>query len=267
MVHNAAKYNKLQYSKRKDSVKDMTNSISNNAAAVEAASTQSVKKTKVTTGKTIGQPELSEKAQKYYEELKKKYGDMDFILVDPKLKQQAEANASAYASPNKTVVLIDSEKIEKMAEDEDYRKKYEGIIGNARNQISQLAQQLKSSGTNVKGFGMKIDDGGTASFFAVIDKSQSAQKQRIAKKAEEKAAQKKADAKKAEEKRAEKRKEKLANEKDKAGKTEKEDTVTITASSADELVKKIDDYLFMDRSNYLETDEEKQMGRNIDFSV
>lgn len=262
MVHIAANYNRLQHSRRKDSVRDMTNSISSNAALVEAAATENVKKTKVTTGKTIGKPELSEKAQKYYEQLKKKYGDMDFILVDPKLKQQAEANAQAYASPNKTVVLIDSDKIEKMAEDEEYRAKYEGIIGNARNQISRLAEQLKSSGANVKGFGMKINDGGTASFFAVIDKSQAAQKQRIAKKSEEKAAQKKA-----EEKRAEKRNEKRAEEKEKYGKTDKDDTVTITASSADELIRKIDDYLIMERSNYLETNEEKQMGRNIDFSV
>lgn len=245
----------------------MTNSISNNAAVVETAATESVKKTKVNTGKTIGQPELSEKAQKYYEQLKNKFGDMDFILVDPKLKQQAEANASAYASPNKTVVLIDSDKIEQMAEDEAYREKYEGIISNAKSQISQLAQQLTSSGSNVKGFGIKVNDGGTASFFAVIDKSQAAQKQRIAKKSEEKAAQKKADAKKAEEKRAEKQNEKRAEEKEKYNRTEKEDTVTITASSADELIKKIDDYLIMERSNYVETDEEKLMGRNIDFSV
>lgn len=253
--------------RRKDSVKDMTNSISNNAALMETASVESTKKTKVTSGKTIGNPELSEKAQKYYDELKKKYGDMEFILVDPKLKQQAEANASAYASPNKTVVLIDSDKIEKMAEDEEYRAKYEGIIGSARNQISQLAEQLKSTGANVKGFGIKINDGGTASFFAAIDKSQKAQKQRIEKKAEEKAEQKKADAKKAEEKRAEKRSEKRAEEKGKYEKTDNDDTITISASSIDELIRKIDDYVIMDRSNYVETDIEKQYGRNIDFSV
>lgn len=258
---------KLQRIRRKDSVKNMTNSISSNAAVMEAAGAQSTEKTKVTSGKTIGKPELSEKAQKYYEQLKKKYGDMEFILVDPKLKQQAEANASAYAGPNKTVVLIDSDKIEQMAEDEEYREKYEGIISNARNQISRLAEQLKSTGANVKGFGMKINDGGNASFFAVIDKSQQAQKERIVKKAEEKAEQKKADAKKAEEKRAEKRTEKRAEEKSKYEKTEKEDTITITASSIDELIRKIDDYVFMDRSNYVETDAEKQMGRNIDFSV
>ncbi|MDE6927051.1 MAG: hypothetical protein K2P59_17705, partial [Acetatifactor sp.] len=30
-------------------------------------------------GKTIGQPKLSDKAAKYYEELKKKFSNMDFI--------------------------------------------------------------------------------------------------------------------------------------------------------------------------------------------
>ncbi len=254
------------YVNRKDSVKNMTNSVSNNTALMETAATDRTKKTKVASGKTIGKPELSEKAQKYYEQLKKKFGDMEFILVEPKLKEQAEANAAAYASPNKTVVLIDSDKIEQMAEDEAYREKYEGIISNARTQINQLAEQLTATGANVKGFGMKINDGGNASFFAVIDKSQKAQKQRIEKKAEEKAAQKKADAKKAEEKRAEKREEKRTEEKKKSEK-ENEDTVTISASSAEELIQKINDYIFMDKSNYVETEEEKQMGRNIDFSV
>jgi hypothetical protein len=245
----------------------MTNSISNNTAVTETAAVETTKKTKVTTGKTIGNPELSEKAQKYYEQLKEKFGDMEFILVDPSLKQQAEANASAYASPNKTVVLIDSDKIEQMAEDEDYREKYEGIISSAKSQISQLAEQLMASGTSVKGYGMQVNDGGTASFFAVIDKSQEAQKERIEKKAEEKAAQKKEDAKKAEEKRAEKKAEQKAEEKKKAEKAEDEDTVTIKASSIEELLQKINDYTFMDRSNYVETEAEKQVGRNIDFSV
>ena len=42
---------------------------------------QTTKKSAVTNGKTIGDPQLSEKAQKYYEQLKKKFSNMDFILV------------------------------------------------------------------------------------------------------------------------------------------------------------------------------------------
>ena len=44
-------------------------------------------------GKTIGDPKLSKEAQKYYEKLKKKYGNYDFILVSKDQKANAQANA------------------------------------------------------------------------------------------------------------------------------------------------------------------------------
>ena len=81
----------------------------------------SVKKSKVR-GKTIGEPELSDKASKYYEDLKKKYSNMDFVLVSRDQKEFAKAQAGKFANPGKMVVLIDEDKIEKMAEDENYRK-------------------------------------------------------------------------------------------------------------------------------------------------
>lgn len=83
-------------------------------------------------------------------------------------------------------VLIDEDKIERMAEDENYRKQYEGIIANAASGLSQLGQSIAATGANVKGYGMQVNDGGTASFFAVLKKSGAAQKERIAKKAEQK---------------------------------------------------------------------------------
>ena len=90
-------------------------------------------------GKTIGSPKLSEKAARYYEQLKSKYSNMDFILVSADQKEQAKAQAGSYANANKMVVLIDEEKIEKMAEDENYRKQYEGIIANAATGLSSMS--------------------------------------------------------------------------------------------------------------------------------
>ena len=75
------------------------------------------KKGKVT-GRTIGEPELSEKAAKYYEKLKAKYSNMEFILVSPDKKEEAERNKGMYQSSKELLVLIDADKIEKMAEDE-----------------------------------------------------------------------------------------------------------------------------------------------------
>lgn len=92
-------------------------------------------------GKTIGSPKLSEKAARYYEQLKSKYSNMDFILVSADQKEQAKAQAGSYANANKMVVLIDEEKIEKMAEDENYRKQYEGIIANAATGLSSMSSR------------------------------------------------------------------------------------------------------------------------------
>ena len=82
-------------------------------------------------GRTIGSPKLSDKALKYYEQLKKKYSNMEFVLISPDKKAEVERNKGMYASSKELLVLIDSDKIERMAEDEEYRKKYEGILNNA----------------------------------------------------------------------------------------------------------------------------------------
>ena len=150
-------------------------SVNDSASTAETSASDTVKKTKVS-GKTIGTPELSEKAAKYYETLKKKYSNMDFILVSADMKEQAKSQAGSYANANKMVVLIDEEKIERMAEDEKFRKQYEGIIANAASGISQLGSKIAGSGASVKGYGMQVNDNGTASYFAVLEKSSEAQK-------------------------------------------------------------------------------------------
>ena len=204
-------------------------------------STKKTSQTKTSYGNTVGDPQLSDKAAKYYEQLKKKYSDMDFVLVSNDEVDGAEQKAAKYANSNRTLVLIDADKIEKMAEDEDYRKKYEDIIGNANSQLDQMKQSLGSMIGNVKTFGIKVDDGGNTSFFAVVDKSLSAQKERIAKKAEQKTQQKKADAAKAAKKKAEtKRKEKTQDKKSEKI-SESDDVETIEASSIEDLMKKLTD--------------------------
>lgn len=220
-------------------------------------------------GKTIGEPKLSKEAQKYYEKLKKKYGNYDFILVSEDQKANAQANAGKYANNIKTVVLIDEDKIERMATDENYRKKYEGILSGASSQLEQLKSSMEKSGTNVKGYGMQVNDGGTTSFFAVLKKSSSDQKARIEKSAEKKKAEKKAAEKKAEKKRDEARLEKTKASKtdnaDDADSIDDEETVTISANSIEELMKKISDYTFAERSDSVQTDSEKMVGQHVDF--
>lgn len=221
--------------------------------------------TGVTAGKTIGEPKLSEKAQKYYESLQKKYGNMDFILVSKDMKETAQAQAGKYANPNRTVVLIDEEKIERMATDEAYRKKYEGIISGATAQLEQMKQSIISSGANVKTYGVQINDGGNTSFFAVIDKSLADQRKRIEAKALKKAEEKKKAAKEENAQRLERQREK--NKPDKVSDKADEELVTVTASSIEELIKKINDTVYAAMSDTAETEAEKKIGRSIDYTV
>ncbi|MBO6215674.1 MAG: hypothetical protein J6N76_09140 [Lachnospiraceae bacterium] len=229
-------------------------------------------------GRTVGQPKLSEEAKKYYDELRKKYGDMDFVLVSADQKQYAQANAASYARSDKTVVLIDEEKIEKMAADEGYRKQIEGQIQNASKQLPQLAEQLKASGANIAGFGMQVNDNGTVSFFAAMQKSSEAQTRRIAEKREAKAAQKKAEAKKeAKEAQAERIEERRAqNDRDpkkpgRASEPQKEEAFdpkqveVLKANSIEELMKRIEEYNYNERSNSVFSEQELKVGGNIDF--
>ena len=256
-------------------VKTKSDTGSNTAKTSDTASikdTSTVNNTKAdgkvaVNGQTIGNPRLSEKASKYYDQLKKKYSNMNFILVSEDQKENAKANAAGYANSNNMVVLIDEDKIERMASDENYRKQYEGIIANAASGISQLASSLSATGTSVKGFGMQVNDNGTASYFAVLEKSSAAQKERIEKKAVEKKEAKKTAQKKAEKKKNEERLEKKRKETGDVDDTDDTETVTVTASSIEELLEKIKDQEQLFLSDTVKTPQEKNVGQNVDFSV
>lgn len=111
-------------------------------------------------------------------------------------------------------------------------------------------------------YGIKINDNGTASYFAVIDKSLAAQKERIEKNAKKKAEEKKADAKKEQEEKTDKLKDKNLQIK-----AEKSDKVTVTASSVEELLKKINDIYYETLSDNVLTDDEKKLGQHFDMNI
>lgn len=239
-------------------------SISSVAGNVDTYANQNVSQTR-DSGKTIGNPKLSDEASKYYEKLKAKYSNMDFILVSKDQKEYAKSQAASYANANKMVVLIDEEKIERMATDEKYRKQYEEIIANAASGLSQLSTKLSSTGANVKGYGMQVNDNGVATYFAVLEKSSTAQKERIEKKAAQKKEAARAEKKKTEKKEREERLKR--SDKEKTSVKGSDDTVTITASSIDELLRKIQDQSQMFLSDVTQSSTEKQVGQRFDYSV
>lgn len=230
-------------------------------------------------GMAIGDVQLSDKAKDYYNKLKAKFGNMEFIAVSKDMKEQVKANAAAYGNANKMVVLIDDEKLERMATDESYRKKYEGIIAMSQTQLANAKNSLASSGANIKNFGMSVNEDGSTNFFATLEKSSADQTKRIEKKqAEKKAAkakEKKQAEKKAQEKRLEKAKEEKKSEKAKLEEKNKDhidetwnehnNYVKIEASSMEDLINQVSKFAYDNSANSVLTDTEKNVGQNIDF--
>ena len=207
-------------------------------------------------GTVIGDVELSDKAKDYYNKLKAKFGNMDFILVSKDMKSQVQANAAAYGNASKQVVLIDDEKIEKMATDESFRRKYEGIIAMSQAKLQEAKNSLTSSGASVNNFGMSVDANGKATFFATVEKAakKKAEKAKDQKLAEKKTAEKKADEKRTEESKNEETT--IADEKE---------YVQITAGSMEELIDKVSSYAYDNSERNVLTESEKSVGQKFDF--
>lgn len=227
-------------------------------------------------GYSIGDVKLSDTAKDYYDKLKSKFHNMEFIAVSKDMKSQVQQNAAAYGNAKKMVVLIDEEKLERMATDENYRKKYEGIIAMSQSKITAAKNSLAGSGANIKNFGMSVDAEGKENFFATVGKSQDIQKKRIEKKAAEKKEQKIKEKKKADKKEKEERIQKLrdkksgkaeAKEKDKEKVREADDEeyVSFEASTLDELVSKVSSYAYDNALSNVMTDSEKMLGTQVDF--
>lgn len=219
-------------------------------------------------GTVIGNVELSDKAKDYYGKLKAKFGNMNFILVSEDMKSQVQANVAAYGNANKQVVLINEEKLEMMANDESFRKKYEGIIAMSQVKLQEAKNSLASSGASLKNFGMSVDSNGKATFFATVEKAnkKAAEKKQAAKKAakakekkraEEKIKEKKLEEKHVKEKAEETKADEILNESD------EKDYVVIKANSMEELIDKVSAYAY-DNSSIL-SESEKQVGQNFDF--
>lgn len=227
-------------------------------------------------GMAIGEVRLSDKAKDYYSKLKAKFGNMEFIAVSRDMKSQVQANAAAYGNANKQVVLIDDAKLEQMANDESFRKKYEGIIAMSQYQLVNAKNSLASSGAGIKNFGMSVNADGSKSFFATLEISNDNQTKRLKKKQAEKKATKEKEKKQAEKKAKEERLEKAREEnKVKIENTPSDDNVVnetddkeyieIKTKSMDDLISQVSKYAYDHSAKSVMTDEEKSVGQKFDF--
>lgn len=205
--------------------------------------TKTAKNEKTTKNDSVN---LSKKAQALLQELKKKYGNMEFIVAD----YESDEEASAYLAhgTKEYSVLIDPESLEEMASDSKTKEKYLSLIDEATENLSDVKEQLGEEGNEVTRLGVSIGKDGTISYFAELEKSSAQQRERI-EKAQEK-------------KREEKQAEKKETTKEERNLYERTKRTRVTASSAEELVEKIEQ---VDWSKIGYTDWKN--GAKVDYSI
>ncbi|MEE3467983.1 MAG: DUF6033 family protein [Eubacterium sp.] len=152
--------------------------------------------------------QLSDKAKALLEELKSKYGNMDFFVADYSTEEEAQRYLSR--GTKEFSVLIDPATLEAMAADEETKTKYTDMIDKATSQLAEIKDQLEEDeNTEVKRIGFTISDDGTMSMFAELEQISERRKEAIAKEREarkaeaeeeEKAAERKAEKEEQEEK-------------------------------------------------------------------
>lgn len=165
------------------------------AQAKKETGSASAAKTK-NAGTAQNKVSLSRSAQNLLKELKKSYGNMDFIVADYETDEEAASYLSRGASEYS--VLITPEELEKMAADKDVKNKNLKTLNDAVSQLDAMKDKLGDKADQVTRLGIAIGDDGKVSYFAELEKVSEKQRERIDKqRADKKEAA--ADAKKAEE--------------------------------------------------------------------
>lgn len=119
--------------------------------------------------------ELSPKAQAYLEKLREKYGDYDFIVADNVDDPQA---LTANSSKNYSVILS-SDELEKMAEDDDYANEVMGKVDDAVKTADSMIEQAAQNGVSISQLTISFDSEGNTKFFATLEKLSESQQERI----------------------------------------------------------------------------------------
>ena len=192
-------------------------------------------------GETTGNVELSDKAKALLDELKQKYGNVDFMVANYSSDEEAQEILSR--GTKEFGVLIEPELLEEMANDEEVKNKYVGIIEDSTQKLSEMKEELQGAGeengTEVKSIGISIGSDGTVSYFAELKKASDAQKTRI-EETREKNAEERAEEKKRSEKEA--REERIKGGPDRYARSEEDEAIkstTVKADSIEALLEKI----------------------------
>lgn len=215
----------------------------NTAKSRSARETEKADKTDKTAKKDPVQ--LSDKAKKMLEELKKTYSNMDFIVADYETDEEAAEYLSRGTKDYS--VLIEPETLEEMAADEEAKAKYTGILDDAIGQLDDIKEKLGDKKDEVARIGISVGKDGSVSYFAELEKIGERQKEWIEKSREDKKEQKTEQEKKIQEN--------AMNERTKK--------TMVKADSVEELLEKINAVDW----DQIKEEQVPRMGGRFDFSV
>ena len=195
-------------------------------STVQSAAKKSEYESTVQPKQSLGESRLSEKAQSYLKTLRSQFGDYDIFAADSDDDHKRLLNSG----DKEFSVVFSSEELEKMADDPEYAKeqieKMQRMIDMSKRIceqngfLSEFEQTVGEKGDILKSLTISTDKDGNLQFFAELEKLSEKQRERIEENREKKQADKKAE-----------------DEDDK----EVYKSVTLTASSEEELIKKFKD--------------------------
>lgn len=136
--------------------------------------------------KTNDEAQLSDKAKSFLENLRKKYGDYDFIISNDMDTSKTVGSTKEYS------VMFTAEEIEKMADDEDYASKMMGQVGSAVDMLKNLSEKDLGEGVKFSQLGVSFDSEGNMTLFAQLEKLSVEQQERLEEAKEKRAEEQKA---------------------------------------------------------------------------
>ncbi len=206
------------------------------------------KKTDETKKTNSNSLQLSDKAKALLQELKKTYNNADIYVAE----YETDEEAAEYLSRGSKdfSVLIDPEELERMASDDEVKKKNLNLLDESLGKLSEMKEELKETGREdeVVTLGVNIGKDGQVSYFAELEKSGERTKEFVDKMLEDK---KEANAEKAD------------KVQDKYN-FEHSQRATVSANSVEDLLEQIKNFNW---DNVKEETSIPMPGKNFDFTV
>lgn len=222
-------------------------------AAKEAEESKAAKAKETGSAEKSGKVTLSDEAKELLKELKKKYGNMDFIVADYGTDEEAERYLSR--GTGEYSVLLTPDELEKMASDGEYKNQNLQVLDGALSELAKLKEQLGGREEEVSRIGIAIGENGELSYFAELEKVSEKQRERIEQKRGERREE-------ADEQKASAKADETARRRADGGRERVRHTI-VRADSTEELLKQIEQVDW----NAVKAQEEPPVGRRFDFMV